>query len=33
VLTVDGKDYTQGLRVEGDPTQPAPILAEDDDDE
>jgi photosystem II stability/assembly factor-like uncharacterized protein len=33
VLTVDGKDYLQGLRVEGDPTQPAPIIADDDDDD
>jgi hypothetical protein len=33
VLTVDGKDYTQGLRLEGDPTQVPQILADDDDDD
>ena len=32
VLTVDGKEYSQGLKIEGDPTQ-APIITSDDDDE
>jgi hypothetical protein len=33
VLTVDGKDYIQSIRVEGDPTQAPPMIAEDDDDD
>ncbi|HEV3204156.1 MAG TPA: PDZ domain-containing protein [Gemmataceae bacterium] len=33
VLTVDGKEFTQGLRVEGDAGAPATIFADDDDDE
>jgi photosystem II stability/assembly factor-like uncharacterized protein len=33
VLTVDGKEFTQPLRVEADPTVPAPIIASDQDGE
>jgi hypothetical protein len=33
VLAVDGKEFTQGLRVEGDAGAPATIFADDDDDE
>src|SRR5262249_37884622 len=31
VLTVDGKDFAQSLRVEADPSLPAPIYASDQD--
>ncbi len=33
VLTVDGKEYTTGLKVEGDPGQQVPFVTEDDDDD
>jgi hypothetical protein len=33
VLTVDGKEYTQSLKVEGDPNRQGPIIAEEDEDE
>ncbi len=33
VLTVDGKEYSQGLRVEPDPSLPPDTIAQDDDEE
>jgi hypothetical protein len=33
VLTVDGKEYTQSLKLEGDPNRQGPIIAEEDEDE
>jgi photosystem II stability/assembly factor-like uncharacterized protein len=33
VLTVDGQDYTQGLRVEADPGATRPLITEDEDEE
>jgi photosystem II stability/assembly factor-like uncharacterized protein len=33
VLTVDGKEYVQSLKLEGDPNLPVPFVTEDDDDD
>lgn len=33
VLNVDGQEFSQGLRVEADPTQPGPIITSDGDDD